>query len=147
MPFNLNSSCFSRELTGRFTSPPSRSSLTSALKPTSPRHPTTSSSVRWWMSSNQGNLWQRFSSIRYLKTHSAPWISIPHARFRKFNLPLSLYAELQMSQRFLFGSEAGGLSSARPPARSLQRLQLPLHKLRQEPPAEPTELNLPDEEA
>ncbi len=48
--------CLSRELTGRFTSPPNQSSLMSALKPTSPRRLMTSLSAKSWISSNQGNL-------------------------------------------------------------------------------------------
>lgn len=60
--------CLSRELTGRFTSPPNQSSPMSALKPTSPRRLMTSLSAKLWMSSNQGNLWQRFSSTRYIIT-------------------------------------------------------------------------------
>lgn len=51
-----------------------------------------------------------------------------------------------MSQCLFFSPEARGLQAPRPPAGSIQRLQLCLHKLRAEPPAEPAELRLQDEE-
>lgn len=51
-----------------------------------------------------------------------------------------------MSQRLFFCPETRGLQASRPPVGSIQRLQFCLHKLRPEPPAEPAELRVEDEE-
>lgn len=144
----LSNACllFARGPTGPSTSPRSRSSPTSASRPTSPRPPTTIWCGRLWRFSSRGSLLPHFLSIRS-EQHS---LFLIWFFFLILDLSLSrtcaLPAELQMSQCLLLSPEAGGVQARRPPVGPVQRLQLCLHQLRPEPPAEPAELRLHHEE-